>query len=157
MQKKIFYLLILLLSIFFTNNIYAYKEGDNGEKITCKGKLTRVYMNGEKTAGQPVTAIITKKADGVYTVELKEFKVGKMPGSISVLANNVTIAQDGTFNMPSMNKIIILRLFNLYDKKFDANLFGKLKNGEKLHFTVESVNATFWGIPFKAIATFEEN
>jgi hypothetical protein len=157
MQKKIFYLLILLLSIFFTNNIYAYKEGDNGEKITCKGKLTRVYMNGEKTAGQPVTAIITKKADGVYTVELKEFKVGKMPGSISVLANNVTIAQDGTFNMPSMNKIIILRLFNLYDKKFDANLYGRLKNGEKLYFTIESVNATFWGIPFKAIATFEEN
>lgn len=159
MKRKMFSLVMLLLCMVSSSELYAFNEGAIGQRIPCPGKLTRVYMNGEKTVGQSVTAYLTKTSEGVYTVELGEFQVGSMPGSIQILAPNVNVASDGSFNMPAMNKIVVLRLFGLSisTKKFNANLSGNLLSDGKLKFTVETVNAKYLGIPFTAIVTFEEN
>jgi len=78
MKRKMFSLVMLLLCMVSSSELYAFNEGAIGQRIPCPGKLTRVYMNGEKTAGQSVTAYLTKTSEGVYTVELGEFQVGSM-------------------------------------------------------------------------------
>lgn len=84
-----------------------------GEKVAYPGTLTKVYMNGDKDAGQTVTAYATLKANGNYKIELQEFQVGKMPGTIQVVADDVEVDDNGNFNMSEMDEIVILRLLGI--------------------------------------------
>ena len=89
MQKRIFSLLMLLWCIVSLNSVYAANEAHVGDRVAYSGTLTRVYMNGEKASGQAVKAFVTKTSEHTYTIELQEFKAGKMPGTIQVIANLV--------------------------------------------------------------------
>ena len=157
MQKRIFSLLMLLWCIVSLNSVYAANEFHVGDRVAYSGTLTRVYMNGEKASGQAVTAFVTKTSDQTYTIELQEFKAGKMPGTIQVIAEDVSVSADGSFNMSSMQNIIILKLFGFSKTKrfFNADLSGTITSDGQLTFTVTSVNAKYFGIPFKAIVTFK--
>ena len=153
MQKRIFSLLMLLWCIVSLNSVYAANEAHVGDRVAYSGTLTRVYMNGEKASGQAVKAFVTKTSEHTYTIELQEFKAGKMPGTIQVIAKDVSVSADGSFNMPSMQNIIMLKLFVLFKTKssFNASLSGTITSDGRLTFTVTSVNAKYFGIPFKAL------
>jgi len=157
MQKRIFSLLMLLWCIVSLNSVYAANEAHVGDRVAYSGTLTRVYMNGEKVSGQAVKAFVTKTSEHTYTIELQEFKAGKMPGTIQVIAKDVSVSADGSFNMPSMQNIIVLKLFVLFTTKssFNADLSGTITSDGQLTFTVTSVNAKYFGIPFKAIFPFK--
>ena len=157
MQKRIFSLLMLLWCIVSSNSVYAANEAHVGDRVAYSGTLTRVYMNGEKASGQAVPAFVTKTSAQTYTIELQEFKAGKMPGTIQVIAEDVSVSADGSFNMSSMQNIIILKLFGFSKAKssFNADLSGTITSDGQLTFTVTSVNAKYFGIPFKAIVTFK--
>ena len=73
------------------------------------------------------------------------------------MAKDVSVSADGSFNMPSMQNIIILKLFGFSKTKrfFNADLSGTITSDGQLTFTVTSVNAKYFGIPFKAIVTFK--
>lgn len=77
------------------NEVAAMSETTSA--VTVTGTLTRVYMNGEKTAGQTVTGTVQDNGDGTINITLDEFKVGKMPGYISIVANNISV-NGGSFN-----------------------------------------------------------
>ena len=157
MQKRIFSLVMLLWCIVSLNSVYAANESHVGDRVAYSGTLTRVYMNGEKASGQAVKAFVTKISEHTYTIELQEFKAGKMPGTIQVIAKDVSVSADGSFNMSSMQNTIILKLFGFSKAKssFNADLSGAITSDGRLTFTVTSVNAKYFGIPFKAIVTFK--
>lgn len=125
-----------------------------GEKVAYPGTLTKVYMNGDKDAGQTVTAYATLKANGNYKIELQEFQVGKMPGTIQVVADDVEVDDNGNFNMSEMDEIVILRLLGISKNYFNADLEGKIESGQ-LTFTVTTVDAKYLGASFKAVVTFK--
>lgn len=120
---------------------------------TYYGTLTRVYMNGEKTTGQSVTAYVEDNGDGTINLSLGSFQVGSMPGSIAVQADNITVNSDGSFNVPTADNAVILKILGI-TSKFDASIVGQL-NGNSLTFTVNTINAKYLGVSFEAIVTFE--
>lgn len=155
MKIKIFSILMILIYSSSSTNLYAYDEGSIGQTIICKGKLTRVFINKEKTPVEEVTVYVKKIVDGIYNIELAEFQKGRMPGKIKVVANNVVLKEDGSFNIPNMKGIICLKIAK--ENKYNANFRGILKSGQKLKFTLESVDANFFGVPIKVIIDFEED
>lgn len=120
---------------------------------TYNGTLTRVYMNGEKTTGQSVTATVEDNSDGTINLYLNSFKAGSMPGTIAVEAYNVTVNSDGSFNMPTAANSVILTILGA-ESTYDASVVGQF-NGNSLTFTVTTIDAKYLFVDFTAIVTFE--
>lgn len=115
------------------------------------GTLTRVYMNGEKQTGQEVTATVTDNGNGTIDLTLEKFKVGSMPGYISVEAYEIPVSS-GNFNVPIVYDAVKLKIIGT--SSFDASVVGTYKDGS-LSFTVQTVDAKYLGIPFEAIVSFQ--
>lgn len=119
-------------------------------QTTIYGCLDKVYINKDKNpvhqndVSPALNTTLTPNGDGSYKLELSEFKVGKMPAKLKVVANNVVL--DGSTVNECDNAIILSFGAGL---KFDATIEGSYDASTgKLEYTVKSVDASFLGVDF---------
>lgn len=119
-------------------------------QTTIYGCLDKVYINKDKNpvhqndVSPALNTTLTPNGDGSYKLELSEFKVGKMPAKLKVVANKVVL-DDSTVNECD-NAIILSFGAGL---KFDATIEGSYDASTgKLEYTVKSVDASFLGVDF---------
>lgn len=119
-------------------------------QTTIYGCLDKVYINKDKNpvhqndVSPALNTTLTPNGDGSYKLELSEFKVGKMPAKLKVVANKVVL--DGSTVNECGNAIILSFGAGL---KFDATIEGSYDASTgKLEYTVKSVDASFLGVDF---------
>lgn len=119
-------------------------------QTTIYGCLDKVYINKDKNpvhqndVSPALNTTLTPNGDGSYKLELSEFKVGKMPAKLKVVANKVVL--DGSTVNECDNAIILSFGAGL---KFDATIEGSYDASTgKLEYTVKSVGASFLGVDF---------
>lgn len=119
-------------------------------QTTIYGCLDKVYINKDKNpvhqndVSPALNTTLTPNGDGSYKLELSEFKVGKMPAKLKVVANKVVL--DGSTVNECDNAIILSFGVGL---KFDATIEGSYDASTgKLEYTVKSVDASFLGVDF---------
>lgn len=119
-------------------------------QTTIYGCLDKVYINKDKNpvhqndVSPALNTTLTPNGDGSYKLELSEFKVGKMPAKLKVVANKVIL--DGSTVNECDNAIILSFGAGL---KFDATIEGSYDASTgKLEYTVKSVDASFLGVDF---------
>lgn len=119
-------------------------------QTTIYGCLDKVYMNKDKNpvhqndVSPALNTTLTPNGDGSYKLVLSEFKVGKMPAKLKVVANKVVL--DGSTVNECDNAIILSFGAGL---KFDATIEGAYDASTgKLEYTVKSVDAKFLGVAF---------
>lgn len=119
-------------------------------QTTIYGCLDKVYINKDKNpvhqndVSRALNTTLTPNGDGSYKLELSEFKVGKMPAKLKVVANKVVL--DGSTVNECDNAIILSFGAGL---KFDATIEGSYDASTgKLEYTVKSVDASFLGVDF---------
>lgn len=119
-------------------------------QTTIYGCLDKVYMNKDKNpvhqndVSPALNTTLTPNGDGSYKLVLSEFKVGKMPAKLKVVANKVVL--DGSTVNEYNNAIILSFGAGL---KFDATIEGSYDASTgKLEYTVKSVDAKFLGVAF---------
>lgn len=119
-------------------------------QTTIYGCLDKVYINKDKNpvhqndVSPALNTTLTPNGDGSYKLELSEFKVGKMPAKLKVVANKVVL--DGSTVNECDNAIILSFGAGL---KFDATIEGSYDASTgKLEYTVKSVDASFLGVDF---------
>lgn len=119
-------------------------------QTTIYGCLDKVYINKDKNpvhqndVSPALNTTLTPNGDGSYKLELSEFKVGKMPAKLKVVANKVVL--DGSTVNECDNAIILSFGAGL---KFDATIEGSYDSSTgKLEYTVKSVDASFLGVDF---------
>ena len=119
-------------------------------QTTIYGCLDKVYMNKDKNpvhqndVSPALNTTLTPNGDGSYKLVLSEFKVGKMPAKLKVVANKVVL--DGSTVNECDNAIILSFGAGL---KFDATIEGSYDASTgKLEYTVKSVDASFLGVDF---------
>ena len=112
--------------------------------------MDKVYINKDKNpvhqndVSPALNTTLTPNGDGSYKLELSEFKVGKMPAKLKVVANKVVL--DGSTVNECDNAIILSFGAGL---KFDATIEGSYDASTgKLEYTVKSVDASFLGVDF---------
>lgn len=119
-------------------------------QTTIYGCLDKVYINKDKNpvhqndVSPALNTTLTPNGDGSYKLELSEFKVGKMPAKLKVVANKVVL--DGSTVNECDYAIILSFGAGL---KFDATIEGSYDASTgKLEYTVKSVDASFLGVDF---------
>lgn len=119
-------------------------------QTTIYGCLDKVYINKDKNpvhqndVSPALNTTLTPNGNGSYKLELSEFKVGKMPAKLKVVANKVVL--DGSTVNECDNAIILSFGAGL---KFDATIEGSYDASTgKLEYTVKSVDASFLGVDF---------
>lgn len=119
-------------------------------QTTIYGCLDKVYINKDKNpvhqndVSPALNTTLTPNGDGSYKLELSEFKVGKMPAKLKIVANKVVL--DGSTVNECDNAIILSFGAGL---KFDATIEGSYDASTgKLEYTVKSVDASFLGVDF---------
>lgn len=119
-------------------------------QTTIYGCLDKVYINKDKNpvhqndVSPALNTTLTPNGDDSYKLELSEFKVGKMPAKLKVVANKVVL--DGSTVNECDNAIILSFGAGL---KFDATIEGSYDASTgKLEYTVKSVDASFLGVDF---------
>ena len=143
MFKKTFLMAIAFISMMvFASPVSA--------QTTIYGCLDKVYINKDKNpvhqndVSPALNTTLTPNGDGSYKLELSEFKVGKMPAKLKVVANKVVL--DGSTVNECDNAIILSFGAGL---KFDATIEGSYDASTgKLEYTVKSVDASFLGVDF---------
>lgn len=125
-------------------------------QTTIYGCLDKVYINKDKNpvhqndVSPALNTTLTPNGDGSYKLELSEFKVGKMPAKLKVVANKVVL--DGSTVNECDNAIILSFGAGL---KFDATIEGSYDASTgKLEYTVKSVDASFLGVDFNTEVHF---
>lgn len=143
MFKRTFLMAIAFISMMvFASPVSA--------QTTIYGCLDKVYMNKDKNpvhqndVSPALNTTLTPNGDGSYKLVLSEFKVGKMPAKLKVVANKVVL--DGSTVNECDNAIILSFGTGL---KFDATIEGSYDaSTRKLEYTVKSVDASFLGVDF---------
>lgn len=151
-MKKFVLMLLAIVSMFVMPNKANASDGSSLKEGVYKGALTYVYMNGEKDPYSPIEAELTVNANGTINIYVDAFQIGKMPGTITINAQNISVA-DGAFNQ-DVDKAILFKMPLVKTKEFNANVNGS-QTGNDLKFTVSSIDATYLGVAFNAIVTFE--
>lgn len=138
----------LLMAIAFIS-IMVFASTASAQ-TTIYGCLDKVYINKDKNpvhqndVSPALNTTLTPNGDGSYKLELSEFKVGKMPAKLKVVANKVVL--DGSTVNECDNAIILSFGAGL---KFDATIEGSYDASTgKLEYTVKSVDASFLGVDF---------
>ncbi len=149
MFKKTFLMAIAFISMM----VFASAAS---AQTTIYGCLDKVYMNGDKDqvhqndVSPALHTTLTPNGDGSYKLELSEFKIGKMPAKLKVVANKVVL--DGSTINECDNAIVLSFGTGL---KFDATITGSYDASTgKLQYTVKSVDASFLGVDFDAEVHF---
>ncbi|MEG0038598.1 MULTISPECIES: calycin-like domain-containing protein [Bacteroides] len=134
------------MSLFTMTSINENIEG------IYNGSLTRVYMNGEKKPVPNIGTEVTANADGTINLYIAPFKIGKMPGKISIDAKNISVDSNGSFNM-TVSETVILTLPIFTPALFNAQISGTI-SGNRLTYSVATIDASYLLVPFTAIVEF---
>ena len=103
MKKLMFIMMMLLGFVATSSSVYAQSVSvQSAEDIegSYTGSLTKVYMNGDKSPVSPIETVVTSNGDGTYNFHIDAFKVGKMPGTITVDAKNIESDPQATIELP---------------------------------------------------------
>ena len=146
-MKKILCIAVMILSMVLTVSAQQNVSGD------YVGKFTRVYMRGEKSLPKQNFTTTVSQNNSLISLHIAPFKIGRMPGFIEVNANNIVLKEDGSFEQ-MVEEGIHLHIPVVLDGLYTAKVTGTLKNNV-LTYTIESVDATFWGVSFTAIVGFK--
>lgn len=151
-MKHFILMILAVVSMFVMPNNANASDGSSLKEGVYKGALTYVYMNGDKDPYSPIEAELTVNANGTINLYVDAFKIGKMPGTITIDAQKITVT-DGSFKQ-DIDKAILFKMPLIPKKEFKANVDGS-QTGNDLKFTVSSIDATYLGVSFKAVVTFE--
>lgn len=158
-MKKLMFLMMMLLGFVATSSsVYAQNVSvQSAENIegNYTGSLTKVYMNGDKSPVSPIETAVSSNGDGTYNFHIDAFQVGKMPGTITVDANDIEIPSANCSFTATCTNAVNLNIFGFIPAYYTANVTGSIENG-KLIYTL-TVNAEYSNAPFTAIVTFEGN
>lgn len=145
-MKKILCIAVMILSMVLTVSAQQNVSGD------YVGKFTRVYMRGEKSLPEQNFTTTVSQNNSLISLHIAPFKIGRMPGTIEVNANDIVLRKDGSFEQ-IVEEGIKLEVF-WRTKEYTAKVTGTFNNNV-LIYTIESVDATFWGVSFTAIVGFK--
>ena len=149
MLKKVFIWGIALFGMTaISSNVSASAASDVYSVATVaeslegnyQGNLIRVYMN------------VTDNGDGTVNIHIDSFKIGSMPGSITVDAMDITVPASGGNFSQTCESAVKLKI-GILPLSYDALVEGEI-TGNYLKFTV-TVNTQYSGSLFEAIVTFE--
>lgn len=115
------------------------------------GKLTRVYMNKEKT---PTDDEVITTVDGLsnsYSLSIEDLQIGNMPGSITVNASNLPL-ENGSFTSSCTVQLTILGNTNTYTGTITGTYDAATKT---LKYSVDCTGKYLLVANFHAIVDFE--
>ncbi|MDO4770324.1 calycin-like domain-containing protein [Porphyromonas sp.] len=116
------------------------------------GALTRVHMNEDKSPIHHIKSQVTRgNKDTKVNIHISPFKVGAMPGTVSIEAKDIEVSEDGTFAQKCKN-IVKIKMIGL-PLKYDGTISGAF-DGDTLRYTV-TVKGQFAFKSFTSITTFE--
>lgn len=147
MMKRILFIAIMIFSVALTISAQQAVNGDYA------GKFTRIYMNGEKSVPTESIIAVVSQTKSLITLKIAPFKIGKMPGTVEVTAENIVLNSDGTFNQVVANGIK-MEIKGFMKAEYNAMVTGTLINNV-LTYTITSRDASFMGKPFSAIVGFK--
>lgn len=156
MKKFMFIMMMLLGFVATSSSVYAQNVSvQSAEDIEgiYTGKLSKVYMNGDKSPVSPIETVVSSNGDGTYNFHIDAFQVGKMPGTITVDANDIRIPSANSTFTTTCTNAVNLKILGFIPAKYTANVTGSIEDG-KLVYTL-TVNAEYSNAPFTAIVTFE--
>lgn len=121
------------------------------ETTAYKGRLTRVYVNGEKTPPTETVVSYATVQGGYVSIRMPRRKIGKMPGSVGIDANRLRLRPNGTFDqmVPKAVKVKIMGT-----SSYNARVSGCL-SGTTLVYTVETVKARYMLVPIRVTVGFK--
>ena len=134
------------------SDVYSVATVAESLEGNCQGNLIRVYMNGEKNPVYGKVANVTDNGDGTVNIHIDSFKIGSMPGSITVDAMDITVPASGGNFSQTCESAVKLKI-GILPLSYDALVEGEI-TGNYLKFTV-TVNTQYSGSLFEAIVTFE--
>lgn len=82
MKKFMFIMMMLLGFVATSSSVYAQNVSvQSAEDIEgiYTGKLSKVYMNGDKSPVSPIETVVSSNGDGTYNFHIDAFQVGKIP------------------------------------------------------------------------------
>jgi hypothetical protein len=90
-MKHFILMILAVVSMFVMPNKANASDGSSLKEGVYKGALTYVYMNGDKAPYSPIEAELTVNANGTINLYVDAFKIGKMPGTITIDAKKITV------------------------------------------------------------------
>ena len=115
------------------------------------GKLTRVYMNEEKTPTEEEVITTINGVSNSYSLSIENLQIGNMPGSITVKASNLPL-ENGSFTSSCTVQLTILGNTNTYTGTITGTYDAATK---KLKYTVDCTGKYLLVVNFHAIVDFE--
>lgn len=115
------------------------------------GALTRVHMNEDKAPIAGVSSVVSELSDGLLRIQIPPFKVGSMPGAVTVDARGIKVGQDGKFGQKCKD-IVKIKIMGL-PMSYDGEIVGRFDGG-RLIYTV-TVRGKIAFKSFVNITTFE--
>ncbi len=115
------------------------------------GKLTRVYMNGEKTPTEDEVVTTIEGESNSYSLSVENLQIGNMPGSITVYANGLPL-KNGTFTSSCTVKLTVLGGTNTYTGTLTGSYNAATKT---LTYNVDCTGKYLFVVNFHAIVDFE--
>ena len=98
---------VLLLSMALTISAQQVVSGN------YLGQFTRIYMNGEKKVdAKDFTAKVSQSGSSI-NLHIDAFKLGRMPGNVTIDANNIVLKPDGSFSQ-TVDKGILIKILLRY-------------------------------------------
>ena len=115
------------------------------------GALTRVYMNEDKAPIAGVSSVVSEISDGLLRIRIPSFKVGAMPGAVTIDARGIRVGKDGKFGQKCKD-IVKIKIMGL-PMSYDGEIAGLFDAG-RLIYTV-TVRGKMAFKSFVSITTFE--
>lgn len=129
----------------------AADKTNGGETVAYKGKLTRVYVNSEKTPPAETVVSYATVQDGHISIRLPRRKIGKMPGAVGIEANRLRLEPDGTFDQTVANAV---KVKIMGTSSYNARVSGRLSAGV-LTYTVSTIKARYMLVPIQVTVSFK--
>ena len=115
------------------------------------GKLTRVYMNKEKTPTDDEVITTVNGLSNSYSLSIEDLQIGNMPGSITVNASNLPL-ENGSFDASCTIILTVLGSTNTYTGKITGTYDAATNT---LKYTVDCIGKYLLFVGFHAIVDFE--
>lgn len=144
----------LLTRATSATNVNAYDVAG-----TYVGRLYNVNMNGNpKNDVLNIPVDITASSSNTFKFKLNEFKVGSMPGKLSVEIQSLTLNSNGTFHAANVAGAVKLKIGVLpfsYPAKLIDGSFTPVTGGHLLRFSLDSEGSIFTITIFTAHVDYE--
>lgn len=113
------------------------------------GLFKNITMNGTaKDSVEDKTTSVIVSNNVISSLKSESFRVGKMPGTITISASNLSVSSTGTF---SGTCTVTLKIVSGTD--YSGTISGTLKDGKLVYNVV--CNASWLGVSFDTDVTFE--